>query len=68
MSKAQLRLLEQLTTEQILGTLSIGKASCLKARPDGTILDGHHRIRILKARGVDVDRLPIEVVAKTDED
>jgi hypothetical protein len=37
---------------------------CLKTRPDGTILDGHHRIHILRGRGVDMDSLPRDVVTK----
>lgn len=34
--------------------------------PDGTILDGNHRIHVLRKRGVDVDGLPREIVARTD--
>ena len=34
----------------------------LKVRPEGTILDGHHRIKILRDRGVDVDSLPRELI------
>lgn len=43
-----------------------GQKDCLKTRPDGTILDGHHRIHILRQRGVDVDvdALPREVNVK----
>jgi hypothetical protein len=37
---------------------------CLKVRPDGTILDGHHRVHVLRGRGEDVDALPREVRAK----
>jgi hypothetical protein len=36
----------------------------LKTRPDGTMVDGHHRIKILRERGVDVDYLPREIVPK----
>jgi hypothetical protein len=35
----------------------------LKARPDGTVLDGHHRI-VLREREVGVDTLPREVVLR----
>jgi hypothetical protein len=31
-------------------------------RQDGTVLDGHHRIAVLRERGVAVDTLPREVV------
>jgi hypothetical protein len=67
LSKPKLRLIEQLTTEHIVTTLAPGQIACLKVRPDGTILDGHHRIYVLKTRGVDVNGLPREVVTKTDE-
>ena len=30
----------------------------LRARPDGTIMNGNHRIQVLRERGVDVDSLP----------
>jgi hypothetical protein len=39
----------------------------LKVRPDGTVLDGHHRIRVLAERGVDVHWLPREIIKKSDE-
>jgi hypothetical protein len=40
---------------------------CLKTRPDGTILDGHHRICILRRRGVNVDGLPRDIIEKEQE-
>ena len=41
--------------------------------PDGTILDGHHRLKILRDRGIEVHALDREIVRKesgvgTDED
>jgi hypothetical protein len=30
----------------------------LTVKPDGTIMNGNHRIRVLRDRGVDVDSLP----------
>ena len=41
---------------------------CLKTREDGTILDGHHHVCILRRRGMDVDQLPREVIVKEQED
>jgi hypothetical protein len=66
LSKAKLAEFERLTTEQIKMTLAPGQKGCLKARPDGMVLDGHHRIYILRARGEDIDSLPREIVAKTE--
>jgi len=56
----------RLPTEEIVASLLPGRSDCLKTRPDGTILDGHHRILVLRSRGVNVDRLPREVILKID--
>jgi len=55
---------QRLTTAELIESLRPGRDDSLKARPDGTMLDGHHRIRVLRGRGVDVDELPREVVEK----
>ncbi len=53
-------------TEELLESLLPGRLECLKARPDGMILDGHHRIKVLRERGTNVDALPREIHAKGD--
>lgn len=53
-----------LTTQELTDSLRPGKSGSLKVRPDGTIVDGHHRIKILRDRGVDVDSLPREVIPR----
>ena len=55
---------ERVPTEVLLASLVPGQAGCLKTRADGTILDGHHRVCILRRRGVDVDGLPRDVLEK----
>jgi ParB-like chromosome segregation protein Spo0J len=50
--------------QELIDSLTPGQPGSLKVRPDGTIIDGHHRIRILRDRGVDVDSLPREIVPK----
>jgi hypothetical protein len=40
-----------------------GQEHRLKTRPDGTMLDGHHRVYILRGRNEDVNALPREVLA-----
>lgn len=50
---------------ELIDSLAPGQADSLKARPDGTMLDGHHRIKILRERGVDVDALPREIIPKS---
>lgn len=64
---SKLRLMEQSTTEALIQSLMPGQRDCLNTRADGTILDGHHRIFILRKRGVYVDKLPREVVEKEAE-
>jgi len=66
LSKVKLAQLERLTTDYIKLTLKPGRPECLKARPDGTLLDGHHRINVLSSRGVDVNSLPRQIIVKTE--
>jgi hypothetical protein len=65
LSRAKLTQLERLTTDYLMRTLVPGQKGCLKSRMDGTVLDGHHRLYILRARGVDVNRLPRQIVIRT---
>ena len=65
LSQAKLNHYARLTTEELLRSLQPGQAGALKTRPDGTVIDGHHRIAILRQRGVDVDHLPREVLTKS---
>ena len=51
----------KLSTEKLVESLEPGKVGALKTQTDGTIMDGHHRIIILRERGVDVDALPREI-------
>jgi hypothetical protein len=54
----------KLSDQELIDSLKPGQRGSLKARPDGTIVDGHHRIKILRDRGVDVDSLPREIIQK----
>ena len=59
---------DNLPTEVLLASLLPDQEEgCLKTRPDGTILDGHHRICILRRRGVNVDGLPRDIIEKEQE-
>jgi hypothetical protein len=64
LSPAKLVMLNRVSTDVLLLSLLPGTEHCLKVRPDGTILDGHHRIKILRERGVDVDALPRETIVR----
>src|SRR5439155_1840540 len=50
----------KLSNGELIGSLQPGQSGSLKVRSDGTIVDGHHRIKILRDRGVDVDSLRSE--------
>jgi hypothetical protein len=56
----------RLTSDALRLALCPGQPGSLKARPDGTVLDGHHRLSILLERGEDIDDLPREILEKSD--
>lgn len=60
LSKPKLSAFRKLSTEDLVGSLAPGKPGALKVKADGTIMDGHHRVYVLRERGVDVDALPRE--------
>jgi hypothetical protein len=62
LSNAKLAQFERMETAALQRSLLPGGKDCLKARLDGTLLDGHHRIYVLRGRGVDIDALPREIV------
>jgi hypothetical protein len=64
LSKAKLEKYAKRSTEELIDSLRPGLTEGLKVRPDGTIIDGNHRIRVLRDRRVDVDALPREIIAK----
>ena len=68
LSAAKLATFEKFTTEKLIQSLAPGQEYCLKTRPDGTMLDGHHRIYVLKGRNENVDALPREVMMPSRED
>lgn len=62
LSQAKLEQFMKLTTEEIIRSLQPGMPGSLKVKSDGTVMDGHHRINVLRDRGVEVDALPREMV------
>jgi hypothetical protein len=65
LSPAKLATFEELSTDAIIESLAPGQPHCLKTRPDGTILDGHHCVHVLRLRNQDVDVLPREVLERS---
>ena len=64
LSPAKLEQYAKASIQDLIDSLRPGQPGSLKARPDGTMVDGHHRIKILRDRGVDVSSLPREIVPK----
>jgi len=64
LNAAKLAQFQKLSDEDLINSLKPGQPGSLKARPDGTLIEGHHRIKVLRERGVDVDDLPREILPK----
>lgn len=62
MIQSKLAQFRQLLTDELIASLATGLSGALKTRPDGTMLDGHHRVMILRERGIAVDELPREII------
>ena len=47
-------------TDDLIESLKPGKPEALRVKPDGTVMNGHHRLKVLEERGIDVNSLPRE--------
>ena len=57
----KLEYFRRISTEDLIESLEPEKEGALKTKSDGTIMDGHHRIKVLGERGIDVNKLPREI-------
>jgi len=64
LNHGKLTLFRRLSSEEIKSSLAPGRPGSLKARPDGTVLDGHHRLAILIERGEDINELRREIMER----
>ena len=62
MSHAKMTQYSKLSTQELIESLQPGQPGALKVRRDGTVIDGHHRLKILYDRGIDIDALPREII------
>lgn len=62
LNRAKLVQFGKMETPILIDSLKPGQPGSLKARPDGTLMDGHHRVRILAERGIDIHALPREIL------
>lgn len=60
LSHPKLTAFRKLATSDLIESLKPGQIGSLKVRADGTIMDGHHRLFILREREIDVEVLPRE--------
>jgi hypothetical protein len=63
LSSAKLAIFERMSSEVLKDSLTPGREHSLKTRPDGTMLDGHHRIYVLRLRNENINALPREILA-----
>lgn len=45
-------------TERVMQSLAPGQRKALRVRRDGPIMNGNHRIAVLRERGIDAERPP----------
>ncbi len=64
LNRVKLEFFHRLSNEELKRSLLPAEKGSLKARPDGTLLDGHHRVRVLIDRGEDGNALPREIMAR----
>lgn len=67
LSQVKLEQFRALPTAGLVASLRPGESGALVTRPDGTVLEGHHRLVVLRERGIDIDALPREVRPRQDE-
>lgn len=61
MIELKLEYFSRVSTEDLIESLEPEKVNALKVKSDGTIMDGHHRIKVLRERDINVDELPREI-------
>jgi hypothetical protein len=64
LNRVKIELFRSLPTDELILSLAPGRPGALKVRLDGTVLDGHHRLRALIDRGVDIRHLPREIMER----
>jgi hypothetical protein len=66
LNQAKIQMFSRLSDNVLIESLKPGQPGALKTRPDGTVIDGHHRIKVLRDRGIRVDDLPRDVIPKNE--
>jgi len=64
MNRVKLEVFRRLSTSALKESLRPSQPGSLKVRPDGTVLDGHHRLAVLLERGEIINDLPREIMER----
>lgn len=64
LNRVKLETFRRLSTGELKLSLAPGQRGSLKVRNDGTVLDGHHRLKVLLGRGESIDPLPREIIER----
>lgn len=67
LSQVKLERFRTMGTAELVESLRPGQFGALRTRMDGTVLEGHHRLVVLRERGIDIDVLPREVLPQEPE-
>ena len=67
LSQVKLERFRAVATAELIESLRPGQSGALRTRADGTVMDGHHRLVVLRERSVDVDAHPREVLPQEPE-
>ena len=64
LSQSKLDQFSKMGNQELIDSLKPGQPGALKVRPDGVMIDGHHRIKVLGDRAFDINSLPREIIPK----
>jgi hypothetical protein len=61
-AKLALEYWQKQSTADIVRSLAPGSPEALRVKPDGRVMNGNTRVKVLEERGFDVNSLPREIV------
>lgn len=64
--QSKIELFEKLSTDELIESLKPGNEGSLRVKQDGLVMNGNHRLKVLKNRGIDINALPREVIRDQD--
>ena len=68
LSSVKLDLFRRWSTQSLIASLAPGQPSALQTHADGTVMEGHHRLFVLREQGIDIDALPRELLRRESGD